>query len=168
MNKPARFVAAAAAAAILLTGCSAPPNAAAVVGGQRVPDSEAQAVAGAITAVTGAEASASLRQAAYDLTLGEASRQIADRLGLTLSEAGKKAVIEGNQAAQMVAGTPEGAPWADAVGTTYALLQEVGSDQFREELAKTPITFNPRYGNWDPVELGLTSGALSQPTQIQA
>ena len=167
MNKPARIVAAAAVAAIALTGCSAPPNAASVVGGERISDREAREAGGAIAAVTGADAATSVRQAAFDLTLGEASRQIAVRSGVTVSDAARQAVIDADPAFQQVASLPEGASWAEARSTTYALVEQLGNDRFVQELSKTPITFNPRYGAWDAQQLGLTSSALSTAVQAQ-
>lgn len=167
MKTPARLAAAAVASAIVLTGCSTPPNAASVVGGQRLSNTEVQQVASAIATVTGADTATALRQAAYDLTLGEASRQIADRIGVTLSDADKQPLLASSQAATAMTQIPEGAAWVDAVGSTLALLDEVGSERYADELANTDISINPRYGTWDPTQLALTSSSLAQSTQVQ-
>ncbi len=167
MNKPARIVAAAAAAALLLTGCSAPPSAASVVGGERISDREVRDAGTAIATVTGADAATSVRQAAFDLTLGEASRQISVRTGVAVSDAARQSVIDADPAFRQVADLPEGAAWAAARSSTYALVEQMGNDRFVQELSKTPITFNPRYGAWDAQQLGLTSSALSTAVQTQ-
>jgi hypothetical protein len=163
MNKAARTLAAGVAvAALTLTGCAGAPSDAATVNGVRIADSTVREVAQTLTAASGTESSVALRQATYDLLLGEASRQIAASTGTVVPEADKKAIVAQNQLASAVAATPQGAPWADAVGTTYVLLEELGEDSYLTELNKLDVTVNPRYGQWDASRVTFTDASLAR------
>lgn len=171
MNKAARTLAAGVAvAALALTGCANSPSDAATVGGVRIADSTVREVANAISAASGTESSVALKQATYDLLLGEASRQIAASTGKTISAADRHAVVAQNQLASAVSATPEGAPWGEAVGSTYVLLEDLGEQKYIDELNKIDITVNPRYGQWDASKVTFTDASLSRvadPTTLR-
>lgn len=163
MNKAARTLAAGVAvAALALTGCANAPSDAATVGGVRIADSTVREVARSLTALSGTESSVALKQATYDLLLGEASRQIAASTGTTVAAAERQAVVAENQLASAVSSTPEGAPWGEAVGSTYVLLEKLGEAKYVEELNKIAITVNPRYGQWDASRVTFTDASLSR------
>lgn len=169
MNKAARVLTVGiAVAALALTGCAGNPADAASVGSVSVRDSTVRGVADTIVEVTGTDRGVALKQATYDLTLGEASRQIAQATGTAVSPAQGAAVISQNQAAAAVAATEKGAPWAAAVGTTYVLLQDLGEERFIEELNKLDINVNPRYGAWDPQRVTIVDSPLSSAATANA
>lgn len=163
MTKTARIIAAGTAVvAVALTGCSRPPAAAAVVNGVQIPNAQVDRAAEAIVTRGGADPATARRQVAFDLTLGEASRQIAERTGTRIAQADRDALLANQQAAQEVAQTPEGAPWGEAVTTTYLLLQSLGQDRFLQEMRGTDIVVNPQYGTWEPDRVTLSDASLSR------
>lgn len=162
MNKAARVLTASvAAAALALTGCAGNPADAASVGSVSIKDSTVRGVADAIVEVTGTDPAVALKQATYDLTLGEASRQIAAATGTVISGAEGAAIVGQSQAAAAVAATEQGAPWAEAVGSTYVLLEGMGEEKFVQELNKLDIRVNPRYGAWDASRVTIVDAPLS-------
>lgn len=171
MNKAARILSAGAAvAALALTGCSESPSAAAVVGGHRIAETEVNQAAQTLTALTGTELNVSLKQAAFDLTLGEASTLIAERAGARITQAEKDEVLAKNELASAVAGTPGGRPWGDAVATTYLVIERIGGDAFRTQLKELPISVNPRYGTWSAEQLTMVDSSLARvadPTTLR-
>ena len=94
MNKAARTLAAGVAvAALALTGCANSPADAATVNGVRIADSTVREVARVLGQATGSETGLALKQATYDLVLGEAARQIAASTGTTITAADQQEVI---------------------------------------------------------------------------
>ncbi len=162
MNKAVRVLSAGVAvAALALTGCAGNPADAATVGGVRIADSTVRGVARSIVEATGTDPAIALKQATYDLVLGEASRQIAAASGTAVSVADRTAVVGQNQLAAAVSATEAGAPWGEAVGTTYVLLDELGEQKYIEELNKLDIEVNPRYGRWDAAGVTIADAPLS-------
>lgn len=172
MKKAARTaVAGVALAALALTGCATSPSNAATVEGVRIADSTVQQVAQGLVAASGAEASVMVRQATYDLVLGEASRQMAASTGTPVSAADQRAVLEQYPAAAAVAATPEGAPWGDAVTMAFVMQERLGVDQFLVELGELDITINPRYGQWDATRGTFSDASLARladPTTLRS
>ncbi len=163
MNKIARVLSAGVAvAALTLTGCAGNPSQAASVSGVGIADETVRGVAQTIVQATGTDPSVALKQATYDLLLGEASRQIAAANGTAISAADKAEVVAQNQLANVVSATPEGAPWGDAVGTTYVLLEEMGEEAYIQQLNQLDIEVNPRYGTWDAANVTLGDPSLSR------
>lgn len=162
MNRAVRGIAGGVAvAALTLTGCAQPPSAAAVVGDVRIPQTVAQDAGAALATVTGANTASSLQQAAFDLVVGEAATQIAQKQNLSFSDAQRADVLSVSTAAQAVVATPGGAAWGQAVTTTYLTLQQMGEADFARELAGIPISINPRFGTWDPTQLTMVDSSLS-------
>lgn len=171
MNKAARILSAGAAvAALVLTGCSEPPSAAAVVDGHRIADSEVTQAAQTLTALTGTELNVALKQAAFDLAVGEASTRIVERAGARITQAEKDEVLAQNELASAVAATPGGRPWGDAVATTYLAIDKVGGDAYKAQLKDMPISLNPRYGTWSSEQLTMIDSSLARvadPTTLR-
>ena len=93
MNKAARTLAAGVAvAALALTGCANSPADAATVNGVRIADSTVREVARVLGQATGSETGLALKQATYDLVLGEAEWPSA-ALEPTLDVIGHKARV---------------------------------------------------------------------------
>lgn len=172
MNKAARTLAAGVAmAALALTGCANAPSDAATVQGVRIADSQVREVARGLSEVSGAEPRLAVRQATYDLLLGEAASQIAASTGTTISAAEQGEVLEQYPAAAAVAQAPGGEPWADAVTRAFLLQDKIGADSFVEELGKLDITVNPRYGQWQPSQGSFTDASLARladPTTLRS
>lgn len=169
MNKAARtWAAGIAVAAVALTGCTQPPGAAATVDGVRIPDSTVTRAGEALVTLGGAAPSIAYKQAAYDLTLGEASRQIAASVGESVSDADRSAILGRNPGAARVAATPEGQAWGEAVSTTYLVLEKVGEEQFSQKLRDLDIDVNPRYGTWSAEQFTMVDSALSRPAATGA
>lgn len=162
MNKAARFLAVGTAvAALTLTGCAGSPSAAALVDGVAVPDSTVRATSRVLVSLSGAESDVALKQATYDLLLGEASRQIAASTGTEVSQVEKDDIISQSELAAALAATPEGSAWADAVGTTYVLLEKLGETDYVAQLNELDIVVNPRYGVWNAAKVTFTDASLS-------
>ena len=166
--KTVRTLAAAlAVAALALTGCTTPPAAAASVEGVRVANETVTATGDVLVSV-GANPAVSSKQAASDLTLGEASRQIAAQTGTEVGDDERAAILAVNAGASTVASTPQGAAWGEAVTTTYLLIEKLGEEAFAEKVQALDITVNPRYGTWEPERLTLADSSLSRASQAQA
>lgn len=162
MNKATRPVLAGAViAALTLTGCSSWPGAGAEVQTVRVADQQVVDTAKVIVDVTGVDNYTALRQAAFDLTLGEASRQIVAAKGVEISAADKAAALAGSPAAQAISANPVGAPWGDAVATATLAIDKVGQDDFVEAIRGLDIRINPRYGTWSPQQMTMVDSSLS-------
>ncbi|MDO5535844.1 MAG: hypothetical protein Q4F65_14495 [Propionibacteriaceae bacterium] len=162
MNKAVRVLAAGVCVgALALTGCVGSPGSAATVGGVGIADDAVRSVANTIVEASGTRGDIALKQATYDLLLGEASRQIAATTGAQVSSVEKSAVVSQNQLVAAVSALPGGEAWGDAVGTTYVVLEDLGEDTYLEELRKLDIEVNPRYGQWDPAQVTLVDSSLA-------
>lgn len=163
MNKAVRgIVALVVAAALALTGCSQPPGAAAVVNGVEIPDTVAREAATVVAAQLGMPESTVLPQVVFDLTMGEASAQIAAANDIEVSQAEIDETLALDARVQALADVPGSDVWADSVATTYVVIQELGTEQYAEQLRAMPITVNPRYGTWDPQNVDLADSSLSE------
>lgn len=162
MSKAARTLAAGVAvAALALTGCTQPPYAAGTVEGVPVPDEAVQRAGKALVDAAALGSATAYKQAAFDLLLGEASRQIAADHGHQISEAEKQQLIRGDQTVGSIMGNPDAWAWGDAVATTYMVSRELGQERFVEELKGLDIEVNPLYGSWDPSVGTMVDSALS-------
>lgn len=160
--KSVRTIAAGVAvAALALTGCTPPPSTAASVEGVRIP-TETVTVTGDKLVSLGANPAVAYKQAAFDLMLGEASRQIAAQTGTPVGDDERAAILARDPNAQTMADSPQGRAWAEAVSTTYVVLERVGDDDFASRLGDLDIEVNPRYGTWSPDRITLTDSALSR------
>lgn len=160
MNKAIRPIAGAVIAALALSGCTSWPGAGGKVDHIRVPDAQVVHTAEAIASATGGERLQALRQSVFDLTVGEASRQVAASQHVHITEADKAAVLAGSQGAQkIIAGG--GAEWGDAVATTSIVIDRLGKERFVEGLRALDIQINPRYGTWSPEQLTMVDSALA-------
>lgn len=155
-------VAGTAALALALTGCSRPPATAATVEGIRVSDAAAREAASALVAATGTDGQTALRQATFDLLMGEASGIIASRGGVSVSDGDLAGVLGQSPTLAAIADSPEGDDWADSVARTYIVLDRLGQEQFVEELRTLDIEVNPRFGRWDPVQFTLADSSLAR------
>lgn len=163
MNKAARTLAAGVAvAALALTGCANSAADAATVGGVRIADSTVRQVAQTLATTSGAEPSLALKQATYDLLLGEAARQVASARGTRITPAEQQAVLAEYPAAAAIAAQPGGEPWADAVTTAFLLQDRMGVEEFVAEVGKLDVTVNPRYGQWDGSRATFADASLSR------
>ena len=163
MNKAARTLAAGVAvAALALTGCANSPADAATVNGVRIADSTVREVARVLGQATGSEPGLALKQATYDLVLGEAARQVAASTGTTITAADQQEVIGQYPAVAAVSQVPGGAEWADAATRAFLLQEELGADKFVEEVGKLDITINPRYGQWDASRASFGDASLAR------
>lgn len=171
MNKAARTLAVGAAvAALALTGCANSPSDAATVEGVRIADSQVRQVAQALTDGRGMEPSMALKQATYDLLLGEASRQVAASTGTVVSAADQAELVGQYQALAAVADNPAAAPWVDAVTRSFLIGDQLGGEKYTEEILKLDVTVNPRYGKWDPLNGPITDASLARlvdPTTLR-
>ncbi len=151
------------AATLILTGCSTPPSAAAIVGDQQISHTSVRQAASALVAASGAEADVALRQAAYDLLMGEASDQILARHDLMVTDAERAELLATSETANAIANTPDGAEWGRSVAQTYLAIERLGSDAYASDIADLGIVVNPRYGSWDPAQVTVVDSALSAP-----
>lgn len=160
--KTVRTIAAGLAVAALgLTGCSQPPAAAASVEGVRIP-SETVTATGEMLVSLGADPAVAYKQAAFDLMLGEASRQIAAQTGVQVGDDERAEILSRVSGAALIAQSPQGEAWGEAVSTTYVVLDKVGQDAFAQKLGELDITVNPRYGTWVPEQVSLADSSLSR------
>lgn len=171
MKKAPRTLAVGVAiAALALTGCANSAADAATVGGVRIADNSVRQAAVLISEASGADSALALKQATYDMVLGEAGRQIAASRGIAVSGAEKSAVLAQYPAAAAVAATPEGAAWGDAVTTAFVVQDKLGVERYAEDLQKMAITVNPRYGAWDATHATFRDASLSSmadPTTLR-
>lgn len=165
MNKFARRVAAGVAiGAVTLTGCSRPPSAAAVVEGQRVPDSAAREVGTMLAAVAGIDPSIAPIQATYDMTLGEASKIIADANGVTVTDGEIDTLVAGSATLMAAQATGAGEQWVQSVAYTNLVVTDLGEDAYLSDLKELDIEINPRYGTWDAENYTIVSSSLAIDT----
>lgn len=163
MKPLARDIAAAGAVvALALTGCTPSPSSAAVVDGVRIPDASARQAAGALVAATGGDGSRALRQATFDLTMGEASEIIAAQQNVSVTDAELQAVLTQSPTLAAIGQTDAGRGWANSVARTYVVLEALGQDDFTAALGDLDIEINPRYGTWDPARFTLVDSSLSR------
>lgn len=171
MNKAARTLAAGVAvAALALTGCANAPADAATVNGVRIADSTVREVAQILGSTPGADSTMVMKQATFDLLMGEASRQIAASTGTTIKASDQSGLMAQYPAVGAVAQNPQGKPWVDAVTASYLVHEQLGAEKFLEELNKVDITVNPRYGQWATNAGGFVDGSLSRmadPTTLR-
>lgn len=160
MNKAIRSLAGAAIAAFALSGCTSWPGAGGTVEHIRVPDAQVVHTATVIASATGTETIQALRQSVFDLTVGEASRQVAASHRIQISDADKAAVLAGSKGAQKVVASG-GAEWGDAVATTAIVVSRLGNERYAEGLRKLDIQINPRYGTWSPGKLTMVDPSLA-------
>lgn len=162
MDKAVRVVAGGlVAVALALTGCAQPPSAAAIVDGVAIPDRVVREAAVAFADSYGAEIGGALQQVTFDLAVGQASQRIAAERSIQITDADVAELLATEPRAQAAAQTAGGAPWAQAVATTYLTLDRLGQDAFMEDLSGIDITINPRYGSWDPARATLVDGGLA-------
>ena len=164
MNKAVRGIASGVVAAVLaLAGCSSPPGAAAQVNGVSVPDTAVRHAASVVSAQLGIAESGVLPQVALDMTLGEASTQIAARNDIQVSDARIQETLRSVDPRLLpLAEMPGSDAWVRSAATTYVVVQEMGRERYTEQLRELPIRVNPRYGTWDAANVDLVDGSLSQ------
>ncbi|QIK71604.1 hypothetical protein G7070_04095 [Propioniciclava coleopterorum] len=161
MNKAIRPLAVAAIAALALTGCTSWPGSGGKVGTTRIPDEKVVRTAEVMTAATGAASTDALRSAAFDLTLGEASRQVVAANGIEFTPADKAAEVANSASAQAIIAAG-GQEWADAVATTSLAIDRLGDERFLTGLRGLDIQINPRYGTWSPEQFRMLDSSLSK------
>lgn len=165
MNKLTRGVAAGVAiAALTLTGCSRPPSAAAVVEGQRVPDSAVREVATMLSAVAGIDPAMAPTQATYDMTLGEASKVIAESNGVTVTDAEIDALVASSSTLMAAQETGVSDEWVQDVAYTNIVVAALGQEAFISDLQQLDIEINPHYGTWDAANYTIVSSSLAVDT----
>lgn len=161
-----RLAALAAGAALLLTGCgSVQAGTAAKVGSETIGasyvDEQIQEYLALAEEQTGGrsftddEVSRLRRAVVQQLILHELMRDIADRRGVSVSEA------EIDETAQAMRDDPAGAPPPDMVDTVAYMVtagekleEELGGERLQEELVaaadRLEVEVNPRFGQWTP------------------
>ena len=165
MQKAVRFIAAGTvAAALALSGCASSPSSVAVVDGTMITEREVSEANAVVASVIGADERQTRKKVALDFIMGAAAAQVAERTGVTITDADRAALIATDQAATRVAQDPAGRAWADAASTNILLIQQLGEEKVRAELEAVDVQVNPRYGSWDAQVLGLTEGTGTMST----
>lgn len=163
MSKAVRgIVVGVAAAALALTGCAQPPGAAARVNGVDIPDSVVREATSVVSSQLGMAESTVLRQVAVDITMAEASTQLAARNGVEVSQARIDEALQLDPRVDALADIPASRAWAEGLATTYVVIDQMGSEAYARQLRELPISINPRYGTWDSQNLDLSDSSLSR------
>lgn len=137
---------------VALSACGAAQEAgaAAVVDGKVISEQDVQSVADQISALSPGEPKLSPSAALFNLIIAPYVIAEAKRTGMTVSDAEARKVVAG---------------LADPLPKTIELLQlkevfpqldQVSRNAILEELRKTKITVNPRYGTFDAKQVSLT------------
>ena len=159
MQKAVRFIAAGTvAAALALSGCASSPSSVAVVDGTMITEREVSEANAVVASVIGADERQTRKKVALDFIMGTAAAKVAERTGVTITDADRETLIGTDAAATRVAEQPAGRAWADAAATSILLVQELGEEKVRTEMESVDVQVNPRYGSWDAQVLGLTEG----------
>ena len=155
------LVALVVAGMMALSGCSGQnPSHAATVGGVVIPVSEVEALQPAVTPYLPSPSPSSV---AGLLILSKVGVQVADKAGLTFTEAEREAA----SAAVLppgLAADPSAAGFVADFLTTALASQALGQQGFAEAASSIEVHVNPRFGTWSLDQLAVVpGGSLSSP-----
>lgn len=181
LSRRVAAVASSAVLAVALAACDTDQvGAAAVVGGERITVAELQEHTREVAEVTGSEATgeqAELQRGVLNRMISfRLNEQVARDAGITISEA----EIDQFIADQLVAQTPDGditpilaqnllteETLRDAVHQALTISEIGGNEAYSQAISATAeevgVEINPRYGEWDGVQVVQASGSISEP-----
>lgn len=168
MNIAVRTAVVAAAAALALTGCTHNPSVAATVDGVAISERAVQQATDALVAAFDADPS-DARDFAVNRTIhGQLAERIAADNGITITEADRVEVLNQQPQLAALAQQPHGKALADDWIDITVVAGSLGTEKLLSEVAKHPVTVNPRYGAWDPTTASTGgSGSLSVKAEPQ-
>ncbi len=157
-----------AATALILTACTPGGNVAYQVGSQQVEVSTVEQAYQGCEQVLGGQGDPQLRsQVLNALIQGSLTAEVAANRGEPNTQEERDAVIELMPELQKMADDPHCRVVVEAQADINLALSKFGQDTVINDLADIEVELNPRYGRWDPAQLGAGgTGSLAIPGEF--
>ncbi len=158
----------AAAAMVALAGCSgASPSVVAYVGEDQITQVQLDRAVSGLSSTLQEGQTVSSEAVVNAMIQGQLAEQIAADQGISLTDAGREAVLASSELAPL-ARVPEAREIVYDVADSQIVAERLGAEAFLAEVAKREVTLNPRYGVLDPAQKTVVSGqtgSLSEPVE---
>lgn len=158
-----KLAALATTAVLVLTGCATGnPQVAAYVNAEQISQAHVDAVAQVLadTSSDTTDTAGTLRSTVLQIIIqSKVAQSAATAADITITEAQRDQTIASNETLAAMVKNPAATDFInDYVEATLVVGSDAGKAAFSDQLAKTTVTVNPRFGTWDSEKMAFVDG----------